>query len=146
MNPDVEYLLRSHPPEAAARLRRLRSLIFEVARTEKLGDVEESLKWGHPSYVTSQGSAIRLGWNHKDPQLCALYFHCQSSLVDTFRQLYAGGLEFQGNRAILLNLRDDLPLSVLRRCISLALRYHQIKHLPLLGSETELRSRVEGKS
>jgi len=58
----------------------------------------------------------------------ALYVHCQTTLVSTFRQLYRDQLTFGGNRSILLEA--DRPLSkaakaALRHCIALALTYHR---------------------
>jgi hypothetical protein len=40
----------------------------------------------------------------------------------------------QRNRAIVFNVTDEIPVSELKHCVSLALTYHRIKHLPMLGS------------
>jgi hypothetical protein len=53
----------------------------------------------------------------------AVYFHCQTNLVETFRELYPE-LSFGGNRSILLNAGDKLPAAALRHCVALALTYH----------------------
>ena len=37
------------------------------------------------------------------------------------------------NRAIVFDETDELPVDELKYCILLALRYHRVKHLPLLG-------------
>jgi len=54
----------------------------------------------------------------------AIYFHCQTDLVETFRQLYPTQLCYGGNRSILLDTRDDIPEPALRHCVALALTYH----------------------
>ena len=38
----------------------------------------------------------------------AVYFHCQTNLVETFRELYPE-LRYEGNRAILLGAEDKVP-------------------------------------
>ena len=53
----------------------------------------------------------------------AIYFHCQTDLVETFRELYPE-LRYGGNRAILLDAGDKVPEKALRHCIALALTYH----------------------
>ena len=57
------------------------------------------------------------------PGQVALYFHCQTELVATFRELYPE-LNYGGNRSILLNADDKLPEAELRHCVGLALTYH----------------------
>ena len=59
----------------------------------------------------------------------AVYFHCQTNLVETFRELYPE-LRYSGNRAILLDAGDKLPESELRHCVGLALTYHASKRKP----------------
>ena len=53
----------------------------------------------------------------------AVYFHCQTDLVETFRELYPE-LRYGGNRSILLDAADRLPEAALRHCVALALTYH----------------------
>ena len=56
----------------------------------------------------------------------AVYFHCQTDLVETFRELYPE-LRYGGNRSILLDAGEKLPEAALRHCIALALTYHARK-------------------
>jgi hypothetical protein len=122
---DVFY---SYPAPVRAKLMDVRDLIFETAAaTDGVGPIAETLKWGEPAYLTAQsnsGSTIRLGWK---PAMCdsmAIYFNCQTSLVEDFRRLFSDRLSFQGNRAIILNASEnlaDLPLAI---CFEMALSYH----------------------
>ncbi|MBV9981700.1 MAG: DUF1801 domain-containing protein, partial [Bradyrhizobium sp.] len=57
------------------------------------------------------------------PDQYAVYFHCQTNLVETFRELYPE-LRYGGNRSILLDAADDPPEAALRHCVALALTYH----------------------
>lgn len=134
LNPDVREKFATYPDVARPTMLRLRQLVFETAsETEGVGEVEETLKWGEPSYLTTNGSTLRMDWKPRSPAHCAMYFHCQSKLIDTFKSIYGDLFRFEGDRGILLGLDEEIPQQELKHCISLCLRYHQIKHLPLLG-------------
>lgn len=133
MNEAVQKRFEDYPAEARDKLQQVRALILEVANELQLGDVTESLKWGEPSYSVKAGSPIRIDWKLKSPTHYYLFFNCQTKLIDTYRELYADILEFQGNRAIVLNLFEPVPQSALKHCIEIALTYQQRKQLPLLG-------------
>jgi hypothetical protein len=111
----------------------LRRLIFTTAqRTAGVGPLDESLRWGEPAYLTAQsgsGSTIRLGWKRARPEHVALYFHCQTSLVQTFRTLFPNTFTYEGNRAILLRIGEPVDTQALALCISAALRYQLDKKI-----------------
>jgi hypothetical protein len=123
-NAAVAAVFDSFPPKVRSRLLALRALIFDTAAaTGGVGALEETLRWGEPSYLTTQsqsGSMIRL--NFRDGK-CAMCFHCQTNLVARFREIYPGSLNCEGNRAILLGDGDDFPEDALRHCVALALTY-----------------------
>lgn len=134
MNKELSEKFDSYPHEAKSKLLELRELIFEVASgLDDVGELQETLKWGEPSYVSKIGSTLRIDWKESNPNQYVMYFHCQTKLVDTFRELYREDLNFEGNRAIIFKLNVRVPKRILKHCISLALRYHRVKHLPLLG-------------
>ncbi len=54
----------------------------------------------------------------------AVFFHCRTDLVPTFRALYPGEFAFHGQRAIVFQVGSSLPADALRHCLSLALTYH----------------------
>ena len=64
----------------------------------------------------------------------AVYFHCQTDLVETFRELYPTEFSYGGNRSILLNAADDVSEPALRHCVALALTYHLNKRKAARGS------------
>ena len=123
----VEAVFDAYPKPVKARLLALRRLILDTAKTTKgVGVLEETLKWGQPSYLTPQtksGSTIRIDQIKPEPGHYAVYFHCQTNLVETFRELYPE-LRYCGNRSILLDAQDKLPEAALRHCVALALTYH----------------------
>jgi hypothetical protein len=134
-NPKVKDVFNNYPKSVRNQLLHLRELVlsavFEIDGLEKL---EETLKWGEPSYLTKNGSTVRMDWKEKNPDQFAIYFKCTSSLVPTFKTIYKDKFEFEGNRAIMFKLNEKIPEAELKHCISMALTNHKIKHLPLLGA------------
>ena len=123
----IDAVFDAYPKPVKAKLLALRRLIFDTAKSTKgVGALEEALKWGQPSYLTpdtKSGSTIRIDQVKSSAGQYAVYFHCQTDLVETFRELYPE-LSFSGNRAILLDAADKLPEAKLRHCVALALTYH----------------------
>src|SRR4051794_35489798 len=135
-NPMVDAVFKSYPGPLQAKLLALRRLIFDTARrTSGVGSLQETVKWGQPSYLTAEtksGSTIRID-RVKSANRVAVYFHCQTDLVATFRELYSTELRFGGNRCILLDVEDDIPEEALRHCVALALTYHLNKRKATRG-------------
>jgi hypothetical protein len=129
-NDVVAAAFEAHNARIKSKLKALRKLILDTARkTDGVGPLEETLKWGQVSYLTSEsksGSTIRIDRDKSADDQVALYFHCQTNLVETFRELYPK-LRFNGNRAILLDAKGKLPEAALRHCVALALTYHLAK-------------------
>ena len=135
---EVAAVFDAYPGEIKPKLMFLRQLIFDVAsRTNGVGELEETLKWGQPSYLTTQtrsGSLVRIdqiksqdthtNQNNQKEGKYAMYFHCQTTLVDTFKEMYRGQFEFGGNRSIVFRVKDKVPVKELSHCISMALTYH----------------------
>lgn len=125
----VAQVFEAYPATIRCKLLSLRSLIFETAtNTDGVGALEETLKWGEPAYVTSQsrsGSTVRIGWNKRKPSQYAMYFHCRTNLVETFRTLFPNDFRFEGNRAIVFEEGEVVPKDSLSFCIGAALTYHR---------------------
>jgi hypothetical protein len=118
------------PAPARRQLLTLRKLIHDTARTtEGVGPLDEALKWGQVSFLTNEsksGSTIRIDRVKGDDSQVAVFFHCQTNLVESFRERYPE-LDYSGNRAILLDAAKKLPEAKLRHCVALALTYHLAK-------------------
>ncbi len=127
-NPEVAAVFEAYPKEVKTKLLFLRQLIFDVAsKTEGVGELEETLKWGQPSYVTAKsksGSLIRIDQIKSQEGKYAMYFHCQTTLVDTFKERFRDDFKFEGNRSIIFEKTDSVPVKELSCCIALALTYH----------------------
>lgn len=127
-SPEVAAVFNDYAKNVKTKLLFLRQLIFSVAsRTDGVGELEETLKWGQPSYLTTEtksGSLIRIDQIKSRQGKCAMYFHCQTTLVDAFKEMYRGVFEFGGNRSIVFSENDNVPVEELSHCISMALTYH----------------------
>lgn len=123
-NIEVDNTFMEYPSLYRKRLLELRELIFDIGdRIDKTNKIEESLKWGQPSYTCEGASPIRIDRFEKDK--IAMFFHCQTTLVETFRKLFANDLTFSKNRAIVLDPKNELPKEQLNICIEMALTYHK---------------------
>ena len=129
---EIDAIFATYPPQLRQLMNTLRNWIHEVADEHGL-TVEETIKWGEPSFRSEHGSPVRLGVKTTQPTAC-VYFNCQTSLVDTFRELYWDVLSFDGKRELTLCVNNEVPAEEVRHCLELALKYHQLKHLPQLGT------------
>jgi len=133
-NPEVKKVFNNYPDFVKDKILNLRKLIMETAsEIGQIAEIEETLKWGEPSYLVKNGSTIRIDWKEKFPNQYAMYFKCTSRLVETFKKQFKGSFEFEGNRAIIFQLDGIIPTTELKKCIGAALQYHKAKYLPNLG-------------
>ncbi|MCB9252363.1 MAG: DUF1801 domain-containing protein [Flavobacteriales bacterium] len=133
-DPGVNEIFQKYPEFVRFKMDFLRSLILETAKeTAEITELEETLKWGEPSFLTKIGSTIRMDWKPGTPEQYALYFKCTSKLVDTFKKVYGPIFRYEGNRAIVFKLNDKLPVPELKQCITAALTYHKVKKKLNLG-------------
>ncbi len=133
-NPKVELVFNNYPDSVRNKMLNLRELIIETAKEiHGITKLEETLKWGEPSYLTKNGSTIRMDWKIKSPNQYAMYFQCTSRLVETFKIIFKNTFDFEGKRAIIFQIEDEIPTEELKYCIKAALTYHKVKHLPTLG-------------
>ena len=128
MDPKINDAIAAYPKSIRKALMALRELILETAReTPGVGELTEDLRWGQPSFITKatgSGSTIRIDGQRDNPEKVAVFFHCQTGLVDQFRAIYDGQLAFVGNRAIEFDVGEIIPVAELKHCIALALTHH----------------------
>jgi hypothetical protein len=133
-NPKVKEVFENYPKEYRMKMLELRNLVLHTAKSiNNIEEIEETLKWGEPSYLTKKGSTLRMDWKAKNPDQYAMYFKCTSKLVETFKVVYGDTFNYEGNRAIVFNLKDEIPEKELKQCIKAALMYHDVKHQVNLG-------------
>lgn len=133
-NEKAKSKIHSYPKEIKQKLILVRDIILKTAaETESIAEIEETLKWGEISFLVKHGSTIRMGWKSTNPSQYAIYFNCNTSLVETFKAIYGDLFKYEKNRAILFDLEDDIPEEQLKDCIEMALQYHLLKDKPFLG-------------
>ena len=114
--------------DVRSQLTAVREPIFEVAaETEAVGPLLETLKWNQPAYLPKTpriGTTVRIDAVKGQPGSAAVYVHCQTSLIDTFRHLYRDRFQFEGNRAVIVSGHSQPQRAALKHCIALALTYH----------------------
>ena len=133
-SPELETVFENYPNQVRKKLLNLRKLILETAsEIQEINHLEETLKWGEPSYLVKKGSTIRIDWKNNKPHQYAIYFKCTSRLIPTFRSVYGDLFTFEGDRAIVFQMNEKLPEAELKNCIKAGLTYHVVKQLPMLG-------------
>ena len=125
-DPAIAAAFARAPEPARAGLLALRALILKVAAdVPEAGRVEETLRWGQPSYITPEtksGSTIRLGVPKAGG--FALYVHCQTTLLSDFRAVFGDDFHYENNRAVLFQTPADIKPDLLSQLIKNALTYH----------------------
>ena len=88
INSEVADVFNSYPQNIKSKLMFLRQLIFDgAASIEGIGKIEETLKWGEPSYLTPEsksGSTIRIAWKESQKENYSILFKCTANLVPAF--------------------------------------------------------------
>ena len=124
----TQAILDSLPKDMAKALSGLRALILETAsENSSIGPLEETLKWNETAFLTTStgsGTTIRINAHKKSETEYAMYVHCQTDLVERYKQLYRDILKFEGTRAVVFNVGEKFPVEAVRHCVAMALTYH----------------------
>ena len=124
----VKSVFVRYPDGLRRRLMELRQLIIDTAaQTDGVGEITETLKWNEPAYLPKKpnvGTTIRINAIKGSPARYAMFVHCQTTLIETYRQHYPDQINFEGNRAVIFDTDHALPREPLKHCIALALTYH----------------------
>lgn len=133
-NPAFVTKLASYPEHVRDKMNFLRKLVLETAKElPEVEEIEETLKWGEPSFVTKTGSTLRMDWKEKTPDQYQMYFKCTSRLVETFKVVFSNTFNYEKSRAIIFQLDQKIPKKELKQCIKATLTYHKVKNDEMLG-------------
>lgn len=133
MNSTIKNKIDTYPNHIKPIILTLRNFILETAKEQNISDIDETLKWNELSYSVKTGTPVRIDWKEKTPNKYFIFFNCQTKLIETFRKVYFNILEFEGNRAIVLDIDKEIPSDIIKHCIEVAFNYKKLKDLPLLG-------------
>ncbi len=124
---EVARIFANYQKPIQQRLLELRELILDVAKkTNGVGKLTETLKWGQPSYLTSEtksGTTIRIDKDNKFDRDYALYVNCKTSLIEHWREIYPE-LKYDKTRSVHFSANQPLPIAKIRHIIAMALTYH----------------------
>ncbi|MEM9320129.1 MAG: DUF1801 domain-containing protein [Pseudomonadota bacterium] len=128
MDAAVAQAYSALPAGASAHAHDLRALVLQTALDEGLPPPMETLKWGEPAYLPGRsGTTVRIGPDAQRQSL-KLLVHCQTNLVERWRQRFDDRLSFEGNRAVLVPVDRPLDRNALASCIAEAFTYHRNGH------------------
>lgn len=133
-NIDIQQTFDNYHPQTKKQLLKIRQWIFEIGESSgesasEIGQVQECLKWGDPSYLTSSpksGTTLILSQLKSEPSKYGLFVHCQTSLIEDFRVAYPD-LPYDKNRGVLFDSQAPIQTDVIKQFIYLALTYHARK-------------------
>jgi len=54
----------------------------------------------------------------------AVYFNCQTTIINDIKQRYADKFTCKDNRVLLLPVKQPVPAEELSECMNIALKYH----------------------
>ncbi|MGH1539480.1 MAG: DUF1801 domain-containing protein [Arenicella sp.] len=128
INSDVKAVYATFPEGVRQACFVVRELIYAIAdKTDEIGRIEETLKWGVPSYMTVEpktGTTIRLSASREHVEKFTVSVHCQTTLIAEFREIYPDEFQYDKNRSLILDNRRALPMAELEHFIYQALTYH----------------------
>ncbi|PKA24535.1 hypothetical protein [Leptospira meyeri] len=106
----------------------IRTWIYELSESdERIGEIEECLKWAEPSFLTPKtksGSTIRIG--KVDDSEFSLYFNCKTTIAKEIAIEFPE-LNCDGRRALYFKTNQKLSKTKLIVCLKKALLYHKRK-------------------
>ena len=125
----VAAVIAEYDDVVRERLLELRALILEVAaETDGVGPLTETLKWNQPAYLTEatrSGTTVRVDRVRGKPGWVAMLTHCQTSLVDAFRDEHGDAFRYDGERAIEFAPGEPVDVPEIRDQVRAALTYHR---------------------
>lgn len=110
-----------------------RTLFHEIADENNLGTLDETLKWGQPSWRPSRprtGSTLRISWSEGAPDELALFVDCKTDLAERMRETYPDLPRNDGSRALAISLRKPLPEQALAHLAEMTFSYHLKRSAP----------------
>lgn len=127
-DPKVRAVFDDYPARLRGPLLKLREMILKAAtETPAVGKLNETLKWGEAAYLPAKpnvGTTVRINAVKGSQDRYAAFFHCQTTLLPTFREMYPDAFVFEGNRALIFTVGKSVPVAPFKHCVALALTYH----------------------
>ena len=107
-----------------------RAMFHDVAEKAGAGPLDETLKWGQPSWRPMKprtGSTLRIDWSPKYPSRLSLYVDCKTDLAARMQILYPDLPENDGQRHLAVALDAPLPEQAIAHLADMTFTYHRTK-------------------
>ncbi|MFT6674686.1 MAG: hypothetical protein ACJAVM_000869 [Sulfitobacter sp.] len=120
-------LIAKWPGPAQQGLWACRAIFHDVAAQAGIGVLEESLKWGQPSWRPQRprtGSTLRISWDAATPQILPLFVDCKTDLAARMQTLYPDLAANDGRRRIGFDLHGALPAQAIAHLAQMTFCYH----------------------
>ncbi|MGJ5618676.1 hypothetical protein [Sulfitobacter sp. MF3-043] len=107
-----------------------RAMFHGVAEKAGAGPLDETLKWGQPSWRPMKprtGSTLRIDWTPKFPNRLSLYVDCKTDLAARMQTLYPDLPENDGQRHLAVALDVPLPEHAIAHLAEMTFTYHRAK-------------------
>jgi len=102
----------------------IRDVADHLAERGTFNELTVTTKWGQQAFLPDRprvGTTVRI--DDVGEEQIGLFVHCQTNLVENWREMFPH-LHFDGNRAILFDVKQRLPEEAVRVCVEQALTYH----------------------
>ena len=112
-DPAVRAAFDAQPPALRDALLELRGHVLDAAMgSGRVGELVETLKWGEPAYLSRKprvGTTVRINAVKGSADRYGAYFHCQTTLLESFRHIYPDAFSYEGSRAIFSGWARPIP-------------------------------------
>jgi hypothetical protein len=131
LNSEIRPVFDKCSPHPKQALLTIREWIFETAESsDEMGQIEECPKWGETNYVTQSpksSTTLRLSQRKSNPSEYGFFVHCKTTLIEEFHVVYSD-LNYDNNRGMLFDSREQIQTNTIKQFIYLALTYHRRKY------------------
>lgn len=115
---------------AQKQLMACRTLFHDVAAEANTGRLDETLKWGQPSWRPVKphtGATLRMDWDAGTPGRLSFYVDCKTDLAARMRDIYPDLPLNDGQRHLGIDLDHPFPDQAIRHLAEMTFTYHRAK-------------------
>ncbi|MGM0219324.1 DUF1801 domain-containing protein [Enterococcus sp. AZ126] len=117
---DVPSIYSDYSQNEQDKIQEIIGVIVSVSEDLNI-ELTTSIKWNQLSFSCQNGTPIRV--DRFSEGVIGIFVHCQTTLVEEWREIFGGTMLYSKTRAILLDSNKLLPEKELEMCIQMALNY-----------------------
>jgi len=124
-------------PAAQALLWRCRRLFHDVAASADTGRLDETLKWGQPSWRPVKprtGTTLRMGWDANSPERLSFFVDCKTDLAARMRDIYPDLPLNDGQRHLGILVDAVFLQQAITHLAEMTFTYHRARRLKKASS------------